>query len=251
MADHEKYKWSHAPRFEWVLEEIERVENLRRSDDRSPRILEVGAHPFVFTERLVSEFPGAEIYCIGHDGNEPEIQTVAGKEVEIRYCNVEQDDWPFEDEQFDIVTMMAIIEHLLDPLSALWQARRVLSWDGTFLLTVPNAVSLVSRIRTLRGENPFDGYPLESRYNRHNHEYTKEEIEDLFPSAGLLPSKIEMLNERRIWTLPRLAQYASAPFPNFRDQIAVSAQKSEPADKLPNVYRQGVTESTETHPLKE
>lgn len=247
--DLENYVWSHRPRFDAVLDYISEVASSSRGTEL--KILEIGAHPFVFTREILDNFPAAEVYCIGAGDRPPEVKTFDESEVEIRYCNVEEDDWPFDENTFDVVTMMAIIEHLFDPLSALWEAQRVLRQDGTFLLTVPNAVSLFSRSHAIKGTNPYDGYPLESIYNRHNHEYTREEVKDLLPVAGLYPTDIQMLNQNRIWVLPRIVQYLSRFWPNLRDQIVLKAHKAEPIDRLPIVYRQGVTESTETHPILE
>lgn len=45
---------------------------------------------------------------------------------------------PFRDEQFDVVTMTEVIEHLKDPHLALKEAVRVLKGTGVLVLTIPN-----------------------------------------------------------------------------------------------------------------
>jgi SAM-dependent methyltransferase len=45
---------------------------------------------------------------------------------------------PFESHTFDVVTMLAVLEHLGDPLRVLVEVRRVLRPRGTLILTVPS-----------------------------------------------------------------------------------------------------------------
>lgn len=242
------HKERHKPRYDAVLNSIEDLIDLRRTNHL--KILEVGVEPFIFTEMLVDHFPNAEIYGIGYGEKESELHDVKGTEIEVRYCNVEEDEWPFGDDEFDVVTMMAILEHLFDPVAALIQARRVLDSRGRFMLTTPNAVRLNQRVTTLLGRNPFDGFPLESRYNRHQHEFTSEELADLLPRTGLCPVRLETLTETRSSGLnKKILEFITDAHSSIRDQIFVEAKKGKPKGGLPQVYRQGLIESRETHPL--
>jgi 2-polyprenyl-3-methyl-5-hydroxy-6-metoxy-1,4-benzoquinol methylase len=45
---------------------------------------------------------------------------------------------PFESCTFDVVTMLAVLEHLSDPLAMLVEVRRVLRPHGTLIVTVPS-----------------------------------------------------------------------------------------------------------------
>ncbi|HEY9619547.1 MAG TPA: class I SAM-dependent methyltransferase [Crinalium sp.] len=45
---------------------------------------------------------------------------------------------PFEDESFDVVTMLAVLEHIEHEKSILKEVRRVLKKDGHLILTVPS-----------------------------------------------------------------------------------------------------------------
>ena len=45
---------------------------------------------------------------------------------------------PFESHTFDVITMLAVLEHLCDPLRVLVEIRRVLTPRGTLILTVPS-----------------------------------------------------------------------------------------------------------------
>jgi len=237
-----------APRFEAVLNGIDSL--IDDHGHKSLRIVEVGATPFIFTEMLVNRFPEAEIIATGYGGGK-DSEVIAGQEIPIYNLNVEEDTWPFDDTSVDVVTFMAIIEHLFDPLSALVEASRVLDSQGRFFLTTPNATRLEVRLRTLLGENPYDPYALESPYNRHQHEFTMEELNDLLPTAGLLPTRTYTVPLDRTDPIPELFQRLTEIIESWGDQIIVEAKRGEPEVRLPEVYRQGLTESRTTHPVHE
>lgn len=48
---------------------------------------------------------------------------------------------PFESESFDIVTMLAVLEHLSDPLGMMSETERVLKKEGRLVLTVPSKIA--------------------------------------------------------------------------------------------------------------
>ena len=48
---------------------------------------------------------------------------------------------PFESESFDVVTMLAVLEHLSEPLGMMTETRRVLKKGGRLVLTVPSKLS--------------------------------------------------------------------------------------------------------------
>ena len=48
---------------------------------------------------------------------------------------------PFENESFDIVTMLAVLEHLSYPEDILKEINRILRKDGRLVLTVPSKIA--------------------------------------------------------------------------------------------------------------
>jgi 2-polyprenyl-3-methyl-5-hydroxy-6-metoxy-1,4-benzoquinol methylase len=48
---------------------------------------------------------------------------------------------PFESSTFDVITMMAVLEHLSDPLHMILETERVLKRGGRLVLTVPSKVA--------------------------------------------------------------------------------------------------------------
>lgn len=106
------------------------------------RILELGgSYPYAFTPLLAGMFPDARISLAEYAEQElPGQQTEAGASsstvrlenrvtgekllFERREFNVEVDTWPYEDNTFDLVLCMEIVEHLLlDPCFAFPEGR--------------------------------------------------------------------------------------------------------------------------------
>lgn len=240
MVEHDIYEWTHKHRFDKVL----KLCNI----NKDYKILEVGIEPCIFSEKLLKRKDDISLYGIGYGDGEKSTKQILGQDVEIRNCNVETDRWPYDDGEFDVVIMMAILEHLFDPVSALIEARRVLADDGSFIASTPNAVNLAKRLTTVAGHNPFDDYSLESRYNRHQHEYTEKELKNLLSICGLEADQLCTVVENRKRGIPRVVQYISKIYPSFGDQLVVRCVKGKPRNELPIVYRKGLTEETDEHP---
>jgi SAM-dependent methyltransferase len=71
---------------------------------------------------------------IGIDWKAPALKT--GK-LETRAVMLDK-SLPFADDSIDVVTMLAVLEHLVDPVAIIAEAARVLRPGGTLLLTVPS-----------------------------------------------------------------------------------------------------------------
>lgn len=68
--------------------------------------------------------------------------------------NREDVSLPFEDAAFDLVICTEVLEHLLWPQSLLAECFRLLSTEGSLVVSVPNAASLSYRIAWLLGRIP-------------------------------------------------------------------------------------------------
>lgn len=67
----------------------------------------------------------------------------------------EKDSFSFESDFFDILISIEVLEHLRDPDNYLSEIVRVTKKGGIVLMTIPNIVSLISRIRMLFGSLPI------------------------------------------------------------------------------------------------
>jgi len=92
------------------------------------------------------------------------------------------DSLPFEAESFHVVTMLAVLEHLADPLGMLAAVKRVLKRDGRLVLTIPSRLS--------RPVLEFLAYYLKivdaKEIRDHKRYYNCGDIEHILTKTGLI-----------------------------------------------------------------
>lgn len=157
--------------------------------DLSGRCLELGSGPY-FTTFLLREFTELELTLANYfssDWGAQVVQEVAYQQPQTGemavvpltsfHFNLETERFPFADGAFEGVLFCEILEHLLcDPLAALREIKRVLTPNGTLILTTPNVNRLENVARMVAGENIYDPYSAYGPYGRHNREYNRREL---------------------------------------------------------------------------
>lgn len=165
--------------------------------DSSGKCLELGANPY-FTTFLLQEFTQLKLSLANYFGSERDnlvVQEVAYKnfkseinssiKLKSSHFNIEEEPFPFESEEFDVVLFCEIIEHLLiNPVAVLKEIKRVLKPNGTLILTTPNVSRLENVARMIAGVNIYDPYSGYGPYGRHNREYNKHELYLLLDYLG-------------------------------------------------------------------
>ncbi len=217
------WEQQHEPRFKAICDRVSDAGN-----DLS--VIDVGARPYQLTTRIA------------------ELENV--KEVipiDLEECNVEREPWPVQRDMYDVVVMGAIIEHLFRPSYALQKARDAVRNGGRLILSTPNGLSLKTRIETLTGrETPTDGFASGSHasvYDRHQHEYSREELHDLLNKAGWYcrESDIEGVQLARDGVTGRIYERLGGFHPTLADQFVVSAHAGPRHVGTPSVYREPLT----------
>lgn len=138
--DYEEHIWG-------GIESIIRLESKRNStlglrrflkiiDNAGGRMLETGCGTGMFIRSVKYYRPDLELY--GCDISKAAINIAKkNKEYNIHYEVGNASSLPYEEETFDIVAMMDVLEHLGDIKGALREARRVLKEGGILHLLVP------------------------------------------------------------------------------------------------------------------
>jgi SAM-dependent methyltransferase len=159
------------------------------------RCLELGANPY-FTTYLLDSHTELQLTFANYYGQRGDTtETVSfvppggGDRVELKrpalLFNIEEDEFPFEDNSFDVVLFCEMLEHLLmDPVAALRQIHRVLRPHGVLVLTTPNVSRLDNAVAMVNGVNIYDPYSGYGPYGRHNREYNRHELHHLLEFAG-------------------------------------------------------------------
>jgi SAM-dependent methyltransferase len=173
-----------------------------------PKVLDVGSGDGLLLVLLK---------MLGHDVRAVDVADHMNDDVYKRHqipfqvCNVEADPLPFETDSLDAVCCCQVLEHFTHShLPPVIEMRRVLRPGGRLEIDVPNAVAYRSRSRMLRGKHITYDYKQHYLYakpivykgreyypDRHNREFTREELGLLLSEAGFTEIDVRFLKSRR------------------------------------------------------
>ena len=107
---------------------------IRRFSPHPVRALDVGAQRGVIAVRL-AELTGAEFA-----GVEPFLRHDSEQHGGVRIARAFADKMPFEDETFDVVTLLSVYEHIVPDKRrrSLWEIHRILKPGGILVGQLPN-----------------------------------------------------------------------------------------------------------------
>jgi len=107
--------------------------------------------------------------------------------LNVTECNIEHQELTFEDGFFEGVLFTEVLEHIAigDPLRIMKEIRRILRNDGLLIFSTPNVCNISNIYALTQGLNIF--WSPEIFYgglDRHNREYTPNEVLDLLKASG-------------------------------------------------------------------
>jgi methionine biosynthesis protein MetW len=138
------------------------------------------------------------VFGIDISGNA--LQQAVKNGLKVKRHDLNSFPYPFDKQTFDIIILTDVLEHLIDPLNVLKDAKRLLSQSGRVIVTVPNFARLGNRIRMLLGD-PIDLLHF-SKYGdevEHLHWFSKPKLEYLIGKAGFsdftfIPTGLQNMN---------------------------------------------------------
>jgi 2-polyprenyl-3-methyl-5-hydroxy-6-metoxy-1,4-benzoquinol methylase len=155
-------------------------------------ILELGAGNGLLANTILKQNGQINKYIIS-DLSENRLEgakkSIQDKRVSIKRIDVE--DFDFESiEKVDAVIMIALIEHLIDPLGAMKRIKRALKPDGFVYIDTPNIADYGARFKLLTGRFPstaskkegnlrYDNTPVTLYDEGHLHYFTYKSLSEM------------------------------------------------------------------------
>src|SRR6267378_2190920 len=99
---------------------------------------------------IMESLPVGRLLDIGRE----HVQLARNRAIDAKYCDLNHDQLPFENQSFDLIFAGEVIEHLIDTDGFISELYRCLRPRGHVLITTPNLVSFENRLRILLGIYP-------------------------------------------------------------------------------------------------
>ncbi len=122
-------------------------------------------------------------------GLDLDINLQADEKIKLILCDLEN-DIPLHSNTFDVITSLAVLEHLNNPLQNLKEAYRILKRNGVLLLTTPAPASkwILELFAHKLGILSVD------MIRGHKHYFDKKTLKEMFILAGFEEKNITIKN---------------------------------------------------------
>ncbi len=115
---------------------------------------------------------------IGLDLSETAVATAKKKGTDTRVFDFEHEELPFKKDEFDVVTLLDVLEHTFQPDVQLRNAARV---GKKVIITVPNFAFAISRLQAFFGKVPS----VLGERKGHVFYFTRKKLHEIFSRAGV------------------------------------------------------------------
>jgi ubiquinone/menaquinone biosynthesis C-methylase UbiE len=146
-------------------------------------ILDVGCGRGTISEELTNNNT-----VIGLDVCEIALKEAAVKGIEVKLWDIDK-GIPFENSYFDIVLVMDVLEHILEPEHLFDECKRVLKNKGLLIISVPNMLNLLNRFYFFCGifKDITDiNHKQNLLFSEHIRVFSKKVLEKLIEKKGLV-----------------------------------------------------------------
>lgn len=183
FSDHFKKKWNFS--FEYsmgVRDDLLKYVDVKKN---KVAILDIGCALGGDFCVIKEANPEAELCGIELD---PATAVIARMFADVRNNNIEEGIVPEWQEKFDYVIMGDVIEHLIDPWTALKTVYDMMKPGGCIIASIPNVLNISVVYDLLQGNFTYEDAGILDR--THRRFYTRKEILKLFKTADLEPEII-------------------------------------------------------------
>lgn len=157
------------------------------------RVLDVGSGLGEFTDLLI----GRGYDVCGVEGVKMFVEEQVQRGLNVRQVDLENDKLPFEDNSFDIVVSLDVIEHLWNTTHYLEEINRCLREGGYFIVSTVNYNFWKYRLLHLRGR--MEDFVFGSRHKKfYTWNSLPKELDTLFDIEDVAYSHSGMVTRRAV-----------------------------------------------------
>jgi 2-polyprenyl-3-methyl-5-hydroxy-6-metoxy-1,4-benzoquinol methylase len=154
------------------------------------KVLDVGCSSGNFGAYLIDKrdckVDGIELF-------EEDFKLSSKKLRKVWNLNVESDSLKEVDDDYDVIYMGDVIEHLVDPARSLKKLKELLNNTGFLVFSVPNMANIMVRLHLLNGD--FDYTETGILDKTHIHFYTLKELERVINEGGMEVREIDFVEK--------------------------------------------------------
>ncbi len=122
----------------------------------APRYIDLGGRDGQLAARISSVVGSEEVYCV--DISDTHLARLPTGIRGIR-LDLGAEDLPFDDDHFDLVSAVEVVEHLVNGDNLIRNSYRVLKRGGHLILSTPNLASWMNRLLLPMGYQPVHMEP--------------------------------------------------------------------------------------------
>lgn len=167
----------------WVPERVYAALRLLGTPSQLIKVLDVGCGEGT-VGKMLKERLGTKVQLTGLDISTTALQMASAFYDRVAEFDADADSLRevLQQEKFDCIIAMEMLEHLFDPKRALEQFKMALTDEGCLLASVPNMVHWQYRLQYLRGHLPGENTLYES--GEHLQNFTHFSFKKLVETAG-------------------------------------------------------------------
>jgi len=216
------------------------------------KVLDIGCSSGNFGYELVKR-----LGCIvdGVELDEKDSDKARKKLHRVFNINIETDNISVIKDTYDIIYFGDVIEHLVDPVSALKRIKSLLNKNGKVVFSIPNMAFIGIRLDLLDGNFNYTETGILDK--THLHFYTKKEIEYVFNEAGFFidtfdyvqkdyPKKVIKKELAKVGLIPNKTFYKNAAKIEASSFQFVGSAVSTNSKKVPKRIQFGPVDLFET-----
>lgn len=98
----------------------------------------------------------------GIDMDEKHIKELIKNKIKAKVADLNKDELPFQNEKFDYILLLDVLEHVINPERLLKDSKNKLKENGKLIITLPNDYHILNKIRFILNkpltEDPFAPY---------------------------------------------------------------------------------------------